>query len=149
MLCFCRFDVQEAFRLAIVWAGFEIKSQIIWDRMSHGMGDLNGEPAPQHDVIWFATKGKFKLPGNRPKSVVRHMRLSGDDLIHPNEKPVPLMADLIESYSPSDALVLDCFAGSGSTLRAAKDLGRRCIGIEIEERYCEIAANRLAQEVLF
>lgn len=66
---------------------------------------------------------------------------------HPTQKPLKLMRKLI-GWAGGDP-VLDPFMGSGTTLRAAKDLGRRAIGIEIEERYCEIAAKRLAQETLF
>ena len=65
---------------------------------------------------------------------------------HPSPKPYEVMRWFV-SHLPSGA-VLDPFMGSGTTLRAAKDLGRRAIGIEIEERYCEIAARRLAQSVL-
>jgi site-specific DNA-methyltransferase (adenine-specific) len=65
---------------------------------------------------------------------------------HPTQKPVPLMRWCIGLVG--DGLILDPFMGSGTTLRAAKDLGRKAIGIEIEERYCEIAAKRMAQEVL-
>ena len=67
---------------------------------------------------------------------------------HPNEKPLPLIRKCLVLGSQPGELVLDMFAGSGTTLRAAKDLQRKAIGIEIEERYCEIAAKRLAQEVL-
>jgi site-specific DNA-methyltransferase (adenine-specific) len=67
---------------------------------------------------------------------------------HPTAKPMWLMQRLILASSEPGNTVLDPFMGSGTTLRAAKDLRRRAIGIEIEERYCEIAARRLEQEVL-
>lgn len=76
------------------------------------------------------------------------MQCNGHLRLHPNEKPVSLLAKLVDLCSEPGQLVLDPFMGSGTTLRAAKDLGRRAIGIEVEERYCEIAAKRLAQEVL-
>ncbi len=66
---------------------------------------------------------------------------------HPTQKPEALMRELIV-LRKDISTILDPFMGSGTTLRAAKDLGRKCIGIEIEEKYCEIAAKRLAQEVL-
>jgi site-specific DNA-methyltransferase (adenine-specific) len=69
--------------------------------------------------------------------------------LHPTQKPVALMAWCIgQAKVPTASTVLDPYMGSGTTLRAAKDLGRKAIGIEIEERYCEIAAKRMAQEVL-
>lgn len=65
---------------------------------------------------------------------------------HESQKPIRLMTWLLNTLRGET--ILDPFSGSGTTLRAAKDLGRKSIGIEIEERYCEIAAKRLAQEVL-
>lgn len=72
---------------------------------------------------------------------------SGERSQHPTQKPLALMTWCIGIVEDAP-IILDPYAGSGTTLRAAKDLGRRAIGIEIEERYCEIAAKRLAQEVL-
>jgi len=72
----------------------------------------------------------------------------GNDL-HPCQKPLDLISWLVASMSEPGQTIVDPFAGSGTTGRAAKDLGRKCILIEREERYCEIAAKRMAQEVLF
>lgn len=67
---------------------------------------------------------------------------------HPNGKPLTVVRDLVGRLSFESETILDPFMGSGTTLRAAKDLGRRAIGIEVEERYCQIAVERLAQGVL-
>ena len=71
-----------------------------------------------------------------------------DDSGHPCPKPMEWARWIVDRACPPSGLLIDPFTGSGTTLRAAKDLGRRAIGIEIEERYCEIAAKRLSQEVL-
>lgn len=143
LLCFCRWDVQEAFRASIKWAGLEVKSQIVWDREVHGMGDLTGSPAPTHDVIWFATKGKYSFPAARPKSIVRSQRLSGAELAHPNQKPLSLMRRLIRDYVPADGLILDPFGGSGTTGCAAVAERRRAILIEVNDEYAGLCERRI------
>ena len=71
-----------------------------------------------------------------------------DPRLHTTQKPEPLMVELVRLFTDHDEVICDPFMGSGTTLAAAKRLGRRAIGIEIEERYCEIAARRLQQEAL-
>lgn len=137
---------QEAFQKAIEWAGWDCKAQVIWDREAHGMGDLNGCPAPQHDVIWFATKGAYKFHGDRPKSVVRSQRLGGEELIHPNQKPADLMLGLVKDYAAPKAAVLDCFLGSGSTGIACMRSGRRFVGVEMDGAIFQTAKRRFASE---
>lgn len=84
--------------------------------------------------------------GRRPDSF-SHLA-AGENDGHPCQKPLKVMHWLVNRASLVGETVLDPFMGSGTTLRAAKDLGRKAIGIEISERYCEIAARRMGQEVL-
>lgn len=148
LLCFTRYDVENDFRWAMELAGFETKAQLIWDKIGHGMGDLSGNFAPQHENIIFATKGRFTFPGKRPKSVFRHQGQvnTGTATAHPNEKPVPLIKELILAVSSMGETILDPFAGSGSTLIAAVATGRQYVGIEIDPHYVEVANNRLAEK---
>lgn len=122
---------------------------LCWDKGNHGMGDLECNYGHAWEAIVFASKGKRLLNGKRPSSLLRSFgRGAGSTWVHPTQKPVSLMRFLIERSSMPGEVVLDPFMGSGTSLRAAKDLGRHAIGIETEERYAEIAANRLRQAVL-
>ena len=91
--------------------------------------------------------------GRKPENVIvvpclNHGAGQGERTEHPTQKPLDLFEPLIRASTNAGDLILDPFMGSGTTLRAAKDLGRKAIGIEIEERYCEIAAKRMSQMVL-
>jgi site-specific DNA-methyltransferase (adenine-specific) len=119
------------------------RSLIVWDNGAHSMGDLRHEFGRQWEACAFypGPEHTFKY---RPVDIIRAPRVPSLSLRHPAEKPTAAITPLLQSH---DGRVLDPFMGSGTTLRAAKDLGRKAIGIEIEEKYCEIAAKRLSQEV--
>ena len=144
LICFCRWDVAEVFRLAIEKAGWTVKSQVIWDRLNHGTGDLRASFGPRHDIIWFAIKGNFEFPWKRPASVLPFERIGGEQLVHPNQKPVPLMEYLCRVTCPQGGVVLDPFTGSGATGQGAVAAGCHFVGCELDERYAAMARHRIA-----
>ncbi len=122
---------------------FPLRGLLIWDKGTPGMGDLN-HWGPSYEMI--ASAGSGRITGCRDSSILRFPTVPAHNRSHPTEKSIKLLEYLIKKLDSNS--VLDPFMGSGTTLRAAKDLGCNAIGIEIEERYAEIAANRLRQEVL-
>jgi len=129
---------------ALESCGWVVKNLLVWDKVHFGMGSNYRN---QHELIIYAEKAGDRLfPDHSIGNVLRSKRI--DAVWHPTEKPVDLIETMMGAATLSNETVLDPFMGSGTTLRAAKDLGRKAIGIEINEAYCEIAANRLRQDVL-
>lgn len=143
MVVFCGFSAVGEVQAALRAGRFDVKTVGVWDKAAPGlgMGIRN-----QYEMWVLARKGSPPEPwggGNVWRIPGVHGRP-----IHPHEKPVELLRRFVARYSQPGDLILDPFMGSGTTLRAAKDLGRKAIGIEIDEAHCEAAANRCRQEVL-
>lgn len=128
---------------ALETCNYRVQGMVVWDKGSIGLG--KGFRA-QHELICHASKGVPTVHDRSVGNVLRFGRV--EPVEHPSPKPASLMGTLLRVVCPPCGTVLDPFAGSGTTLRAAKDVGIRSIGIEVDEAYCEVAAKRMAQEVL-
>lgn len=118
---------------------------LIWDKLT----SFNGYTwRHQHEIIaWAELEGSQRV-NTGDGDILKCRAVPVDERLHPAQKPVDLIKMLMLKHADATT-ILDPFCGSGTTLRAAKDIGRKAIGVEIESRYCEIAVSRMAQEVLF
>jgi DNA modification methylase len=130
------------------WPGYW-PNLLVWDKCG-GVGG-GGDTATTAKRTWELIQCRRVecIGGGRPESVWRHPLGQHMLAFHPTQKPEALMVDLLRTFIRPEYVVLDPFMGSGSTLVAAKRLGRSAVGIEINERYCEAAARRLSQGSLF
>lgn len=128
---------------ALESTNLRVNGMVVWDKLSMGLG--NGFRA-QHELICFASNGVPRVVDRGVGNVLGIPRDDNSD--HPSPKPIALIERLLEVITEPGDCVLDPFMGCGPTLVAAKNLGRRAVGIEIDERYCAIAAGRCSQEIL-
>lgn len=133
---------------AAIDADISTASLLVWDK------DWIGPAGPQqlrsqHEVCLVLAKPGFKQPDRSQGDVLRVKASSHKPTGHPAEKPLALLSRVVELTGANEGdVILDPFAGSGTTAVAAKRMGLRCVLIEAEERWCEIAATRLSQGVL-
>jgi len=120
---------------------FALLNTLVWDKVDPGLGwrwrrswEAIIEASEAKPAAWYG--------GTDKRNVLRYAKAIPQADDHPTPKPVPLLEELIRASAPSRGLILDPFAGSGSTLIAAERTGRTCFAVELEPRYCDIVVAR-------
>jgi site-specific DNA-methyltransferase (adenine-specific) len=151
ILVFCQIEAAMLWRVQLEEAGAIYRRSCIWvkpDGMPQYSGDRPGMGYETFVACHAPGRSKWNGGGKHGVFTFNKGENGGIANEHETQKPLKLIKELASLFSNPGETILDPFMGSGTTLRAAKDLGRKCIGIEIEEKYCEIAVRRLAQGVL-
>lgn len=118
----------------------DLKNVIIWKKNNWSMGDLKGAYAGQYEVILYLNKGRVELNGARDTDIWEFDR--EPPKMHPTMKPIELIAYALNKSSKKGDVVLDCFGGSGSTLIACEQTGRKCYTCEIDPKYADVIIER-------
>ncbi len=144
-LTFCNHESYPVF-YPEMYIRFDFLKSLVWDKGHVGLDRMWRN---QHELIIAARwdTAIFNEDGKLRADILKFSTTPSANRDHPVEKPSLLLEALIEPTTKENQIILDPFMGSGTTLVAAKNLNRKSIGIEIEEKYCEIAVKRLKQEV--
>lgn len=150
VLAFTDIEGADGWRADLIGNGLEYVRSCIWDKVDSAPQFTGDRPANSAEMIVCAhPAGKKQWNGGGRRNVFRHA-VNGEhgSKPHPSTKPLPLINELVTLFTDEGETILDAFMGSGTLLEAAKLQGRKAIGIELEEKYCEVAAQRLSQGVL-
>jgi adenine-specific DNA-methyltransferase len=127
--------------------GFERKGMLWWEKDGPGMGDLNSPWGMASEVILFFRKGRLEKRTQRRNGTLHFPQLRPGELIHPHEKPTSILKALIEASTEPGDWVVDPFGGSGSLVRAAREINRNAIAIELDpERHAKAKHKFETQE---
>jgi DNA modification methylase len=132
--------IRIAFERSFLSAGFRLSSTIVWVKQAASMGW--GDYREQHECLLYGWKGEgHRRIKDRTQTTVWQIDREGD-YKHPTQKPVALFSRALRNSTVRGDRVLDPFVGSGTTLIAGEQLGRRCLAIEIEPKYCDVVVKR-------
>lgn len=138
-----RWDVYHRWRDEIV-PHIQFKNLIVLDKVDWSSGDLAGDYSPRHEFIFYCVKGRHILRGCRDSNVWNFGAYNKQDYLHSTQKKVELVVYVIGKSSDSGDVVMDLFLGSGTTIVACEQTGRRGFGMEICEKYVSVTLQRLA-----
>jgi DNA modification methylase len=136
----CRWDCFNDFKEVSQNIG-KIKSVIVWDKGGPGLGDLKGSYGDSEWAI-FGMIGRRELK-ERQNGVWQVNRMKGLQMQHPTQKPLEICERAINNSTNQNELILDLFLGSGSTMVASHQLERKCYGMELDPKYCQVIVNRM------
>ena len=125
--------------------GFKRKAVLVWEKDGPGMGDLEVPWGMGCEFIMFYRKGSLPKSVKRRNAVLHYPQVRPDKLIHPHEKPLPLLEDLIKASTEPNDFIVDPFGGSGSLARAARRANRSAVCIEYDEFNYNEALKALEQ----
>lgn len=122
---------------------FKLKNIVVWNKNNHGSGDLKGAYAPKHEFVLYGHKGRSLFREKRIPDVIDCAKIASPKLTHPTEKPLELLDIFVRNSSDKGGIILDGFAGTGSTCISATRNGRKYIAFETVSEYVGIANKRL------
>ena len=141
--CFTRWDVFPTWSDVFYSNDLKIKNTIVWFKKGGGLGDLKKGYIYNHEFIIYCPMQNHKLRGKRRNDVFEFKKVPANKYLHPTQKPVDLLQEMILKSTDENDVVLDPFMGSGSTCVACVNTNRHYIGFELEEKYFNIACKRL------
>ena len=136
---FCSWSVFSDFQ-RIIGKYFTIKTPIVWDKGNKGSGDLENDWGNQTELIIYCVKGKKNI-NYRKGNVLSIPKIHSSRLVHPTQKPVELIKEILEVSALKNDFIVDPFMGSGSTIKACNEMNLKCLGIELDKEMFNVANN--------
>lgn len=146
MYMFCNSDKVDFFKQELE-KYFTIKNLIIWVKDNHTAGDLEAQFGKQYEMIFLVNKGRKLFNGERITDVWQYRRVSSENQLHQNQKPLTIIKRAIEKHSNKGNIIFDGFMGSATTAIACIDLKRNYIGFEIDKQEFDTAQKRIADRL--